>query len=436
MLSKLAKVILHSRNVNHYRSLGYVIPHNSALRVKMKHGYVRGTTIDVLVEHLQPGSKVKVERTCDSCACVEHVVFRDLGSRALCKQCSTRSMVGARNPFYGKTHSAETRLKLSGIHRVLDYPKIIGSLEALDVAPTSRRAAELLGINPTTLRNIINSEGRRDLLYKHAGTSSLDKILESWVREVYSGPILLRDRKLLSGREVDLYLPELRVGFEANGLFWHSEDKVPKGSHRKKYLDCLQKGVKLYTLWEHWFSKEVALRTFVQSIVDKRDRVHARSCEVVEGAEVAKFVERYHLQGSVPGKHLGLSYRGEVVLGITVGRHHRGGKTQVLKRVCYGPKAVSGGLERLLSKIARPILTWSDNCYSPDAGMYKRLGFTLVTEHDPDYFYTSGNGEFRSKQSQAKNKVNCPKELTEAEWARARGLVRVWDCGKKSWVLS
>ena len=44
----------------------------------------------------------------------------------------------------------------------------------------------------------------------------------SFVKSIYSGEVKLNDRALLHPYEIDIFLPELRVGIEFDGMYWHS----------------------------------------------------------------------------------------------------------------------------------------------------------------------------------------------------------------------
>jgi hypothetical protein len=65
-------------------------------------------------------------------------------------------------------------------------------------------------------------------------------------------------------------------------------------------------------------------------------------------------------------------------------------------------------------------------------------GFIMDKELAPDYSYVNLNKRFErvSKQSMKKSNNGCPKEITEKQWAEKHGFVRIWDCGKKRWVLN
>lgn len=176
---------------------------------------------------------------------------------------------------------------------------------------------------------------------------------------------------------------------------------------------------------------------FLKNLIPSRPKIFARNCTLTENSTlIADFIEQNHLQGYAPSKtHLGLLYEEKIVAAVTLGPHPRNAKKITLNRVCYSDFQVIGGLEKMLNKIPRPIYTWSDNSYSPFGGMYIRAGFELEEELPPDYFYTTGDSRYISKQSQKKASTACPSDLSEAAWARERKLYRVWDCGKCRWVL-
>jgi len=54
-----------------------------------------------------------------------------------------------------------------------------------------------------------------------------------------------------------MLLPELNIGFEFNGVFWHSDKFKDDKYHYKKNKLSLENGVKLYTIWEDdWNTKK------------------------------------------------------------------------------------------------------------------------------------------------------------------------------------
>ena len=50
--------------------------------------------------------------------------------------------------------------------------------------------------------------------------------------------------------EIDVYLPELKIGFEFNGLYWHSEECKDKNYHLNKTNYFKEKGIRIIHIWE------------------------------------------------------------------------------------------------------------------------------------------------------------------------------------------
>ena len=79
------------------------------------------------------------------------------------------------------------------------------------------------------------------------------------------------------------------------------------------------------------------------------------------------------------------------------------------------------------------IVSWSDSAWT-QGEIYRILGFDLVREYGPDYFYWDmKNNKYVSKQSQRKAATGCPKEITERDWCYEQDLFRIYDSGKKMW---
>lgn len=50
--------------------------------------------------------------------------------------------------------------------------------------------------------------------------------------------------------EIDIYIPELNLGIEYNGTYWHSSKQKEKNYHQRKYDICKQNGVSLIHIFE------------------------------------------------------------------------------------------------------------------------------------------------------------------------------------------
>lgn len=55
--------------------------------------------------------------------------------------------------------------------------------------------------------------------------SIAEKELYDYIKSIYNGLVIENDRMALSGKEIDIYLPELKLGFEYDGTYWHADPR-------------------------------------------------------------------------------------------------------------------------------------------------------------------------------------------------------------------
>lgn len=58
-------------------------------------------------------------------------------------------------------------------------------------------------------------------------STSLEELnLRKIVSQYVKNDLIYNDRSILSNKEIDLYIPALKIGFEYNGNYWHSEERL------------------------------------------------------------------------------------------------------------------------------------------------------------------------------------------------------------------
>lgn len=86
---------------------------------------------------------------------------------------------------------------------------------------------------------------------KGSGKSYKELDIANFIKSFYYGQVNLNDRKAIRPKEIDVYLPELKLGIEYNGSYWHCvENGTPKDLHLKKSLLCRSKGIRLVHIYE------------------------------------------------------------------------------------------------------------------------------------------------------------------------------------------
>lgn len=242
-------------------------------------------------------------------------------------------------------------------------------------------------------------------------------------------------------KELDIKIKEKNIAFEMNGVYFHSEEKGrDRNYHIDKTTRCAEKGIKLIHIFDkEWHSRKNQIKSFIRSALGKNDLIFgARNCEVRQvSSEIAReFLEKYHILGKTTMKGaLGLFLKdGTLVSLVTYNTHHRNTGEYLLNRyITMTDVTVAGGLSKLSKALYKQIgefSTFIDLRFS-DGKNWITCGYEQTNISKPDYFYFENRtGKLISKQSRAKNHINTPKNMTEAEHAKLDGLSKIWDCGK------
>lgn len=278
-------------------------------------------------------------------------------------------------------------------------------------------------------------------------TSAGEKEVVQYIRSVYTGTVLENDRKLIYRKELDILLPNIKLAFEYNGIFYHSNKRIcePK-YHLDKLERCNGVNFRLVNIFEdEWlFKKEIVKKRIRYLLGLEKNKIYARHCIVreISSSEARTFIENEHIHGYVNAKiKLGLFYNSQLVSVMTLSRpnrakgRHTNFDTWEISRFCSNINVV-GGASKLLSyfkKTYNPpsIFTYSDRRW--DTGeLYSKLGFTFVGNTTPGYWYVKGDKRYH-RYALRKNKYDNP-DLTEWENRQLQGWNRIWDCGHAKWV--
>lgn len=122
----------------------------------------------------------------------------------------------------------------------------------------------LLGV-----KNYIDKEG-----------SFEEDIIAEYIKSIYFREIIQDTFKELKTREIDIYLPDIKVGFEFNGIYWHSDEIFQKRGyknaeeyHQEKYNLAKEKGIDLYFIKEEdWLDNKEEVKERIKHIIYEHTR--------------------------------------------------------------------------------------------------------------------------------------------------------------------
>jgi len=216
---------------------------------------------------------------------------------------------------------------------------------------------------------------------------------------------VLGNVKNIINKELDIYIPELNLAFEYNGIYWHSDTYKNKNYHLNKTESCENKNIQLIHIWEDdWLYKQDIVKSMILNKLGKSaNRIFARKTEVreiIDNKLIRKFLDNNHIQGFVGSKiKLGLFFNNELVSLMTFGKNRRnmGNKINIenhyeLLRFCNKLNTnIIGGASKLFKyfiKNYKPIkiTTYADRSHS-NGNLYKKLNFDFIKKTIPNYSY-------------------------------------------------
>jgi phage FluMu protein Com len=282
-----------------------------------------------------------------------------------------------------------------------------------------------------------------------ARSSKAEKDIIEFVKKNYDKEILPNER-ILDGKEIDVYLPELMLGIEYHGCWFHLETVRGKKHHYLKWKIAKSKGIRLIQIYSNeWEEKPEIIKSKIMNLLGKSEKIHARKTKIVELNILKKdeFLTKNHLQGSDGSKICyGLEYNGELVACMTFGasRFNKNFDFELVRFCCKNYSSVIGGASKLLNYFRKrykgSIVTYADKRHS-EGGMYRKIGFTLDGETKPSfmYFNIKNNKLYNRMKFQKKKLKEMPfydEKLTEYEIMQLNGFDRIWDAGQYRFILS
>jgi hypothetical protein len=250
------------------------------------------------------------------------------------------------------------------------------------------------------------------------------------------------NREKIAPLEIDIFLPEVNVAIEYNGLYWHNDLRINKNYHINKTEQCSSKGIRLIHIFEdEWVYKKDIVKSRLLSLLQQNRKIYARQCDVkqISSKTANQFLKKNHIQGSGRANiHYGLEYENNLVAVMTFlnGDISKKIKGWELNRYCSELNTnVVGGGSRLLSKFISDvdpskIISFADRRWSSLDPFYSKLGFCFVHHSKPNYWYFSLTDMIR------KHRYNFRTNDNIAESERTKNYLRIWDCGSSKWEWS
>lgn len=259
----------------------------------------------------------------------------------------------------------------------------------------------------------------------------------NFIKSIYSGNIEQNNRKILNGKELDLYLPEFNLGIEYDGSYWHNN------SHKsiKKYN--LHKCEIFFIRDFEWIGKRNKIECLIKSklnIFDKK--IYARKCIIkeIDSNTYNNFCNKNHLQDTAQAKiKIGLYYNSELVQieSFRKSKFNKNYEWELIRECSKLGYQIIGGKEKILKYFERnyspkSLLAYCD-ALKFNGSSYLRCGFSKKGLSSENYVYTDRKTVLNRYKCKKCNLSKILKEfnpeLSETENMLKNGWYKIFDCG-------
>lgn len=267
-----------------------------------------------------------------------------------------------------------------------------------------------------------------------------EKEVSDFIKTIYSGNVIENTRDVINPQEIDIFIPDMNIGFEFNGLHYHNELHKSASYHLEKTEACESKGIQLIHIYEDdWVNKQSIVKSRIKSLLGKSSKIYARKCSIreIKNKISADFMEINHIQGTCPSKYrYGLYYNDELVSVMTFGNSRfEKGKIELLRFCNKVGYVIVGGASKLFNHFIKnheftEMVSYADRSWSIGS-LYLTLGFEYNSKTSPNYYYVV-NGIRENRIRYQKHKLvnqGFDKNKTEREIMFDRELYRIYDSG-------
>jgi hypothetical protein len=306
---------------------------------------------------------------------------------------------------------------------------------------TCEEIGEIYSVKRTCVENYMRTHGLE--INKISVQSKEERKIQTLLKE-NNIEFECNTRKIITPKELDIWIPKYNLGIEINGLYWHSELKKDKFYHHDKRNLCLKNNIKLLQFYDYEIqTKYNIVKSIILNNTNRNNKIYARNCKIVIPSkdETKRFIDINHLQGNIPCKaSYGLLYNNELVSLMTFGipRFNKKYNFELLRFCNKLNTIVIGGASKLFTAFKKEykgsIITYCNrNLF--DGKVYENMGFKHIHDSSPSYIY------FSKKESKIYSRYQCQKHKlsklldnydnnkTEYENMLNNGYIKIWDTG-------
>lgn len=251
--------------------------------------------------------------------------------------------------------------------------------------------------------------------------------------------------------ELDIYIEELNLGIEFDGLYWHSDKVKGADSMHQKQIFFEKFGIRVVHIFEdEWENKKENVKKYLRHLIrkDENEKISARKCKfsTILKETAIEFLNRNSLiiydDSDI---FIGAFYKDELVAVMSFRILSEKNKKYYLKSFATS-KTIYGCFKKMVDYFlseysGKHIIAKIDLRFSSEhKNILSDNGFVFFKKEDPDFYYCQGTKRYPEKHFNKKTIKHLYPEifnedLSAYEMMEKSSYFRVYNCGKVVYEL-
>ena len=257
--------------------------------------------------------------------------------------------------------------------------------------------------------------------YSNISSSELE--IGDYIQSLISNDeILLGDRVVLKGKELDIFIPSKNIAIEFDGLRYHNDSTKPRNYHLSKTEECEKHGIKLIHIFEdEWLYKQNIVKSMISDTLNSYQMtLDGESCHIkrIDNNESKNFLSLNHIQDGCEGNINYALIKDSEIVSLMVFKKYNKNKYKLMRFCNKLNTNIINGEIILFNKFITEnnpseILFYVDRRYCSTRTI-ENLGFKPLKKTKPDYCY-----------------VNKDRRINKADIKlyKNKNFNKIYDCG-------
>lgn len=237
------------------------------------------------------------------------------------------------------------------------------------------------------------------------------------------------NRKILNGKEIDIYFPTHNVGVEFDGVYYHSDMFVDNDYHLNKTIISEENGIMLIHIFEdEWINKNKIIKSIIKSKLGIYDNIITANDCIIKELDINVY-NSFLSENSIGNIKkvdimLGLSHRNNLI--SVMGFNDENESEYVLETYCNKSNmGVNSGMGVLFNYFVDKFNPYSVNVFVDrrffTGKSYEDIKFKLYKTIPINYYYVMGITRYDINEILTTNKnADNPDKI---------GCLKIFDCG-------